>query len=172
MIIRMLQKKDSEAFKELRLEGLKEEPKAFAASFEEELDKPTTYFENKLTNESIYYGLFQEEHLVGMVSLTRPSLQKMRHKASLGSFYISSEARGKGYGKKILIQVMQEAKRLGIEQLQLVVAMPNEKAKQLYESLGFYVYGFEKRALKVNGEYIDEEYMMRELENEEFYQKV
>jgi len=39
------------------------------------------------------------------------------------------------------------------------VVVDNKNAKKLYESIGFEIYGLEKRALKYNGIYYDEELM-------------
>ncbi|WP_252189176.1 GNAT family N-acetyltransferase [Rossellomorea vietnamensis] len=48
----------------------------------------------------------------------------------------------------------------GIEQLMITVVTTNETAKGLYLSCGFIPYGTEKRALKYNEEYYDEELMV------------
>ena len=48
----------------------------------------------------------------------------------------------------------------GMEQVALAVSSQNAGAKGLYKSLGFEVYGCEKRALKVGDEYVDEELMV------------
>jgi RimJ/RimL family protein N-acetyltransferase len=45
-------------------------------------------------------------------------------------------------------------------QIYLAVAAKNEGAKVLYKSLGFTSYAYEKRALQVDGEFIDEEHMV------------
>ena len=45
-------------------------------------------------------------------------------------------------------------------QIYLAVAAKNEGAKALYKSLGFTSYAYEKRALQVDGEFIDEEHMV------------
>ncbi|MCL7749176.1 GNAT family N-acetyltransferase [Halalkalibacter alkaliphilus] len=162
MQIRKLQTKDASLFKQLRLQALKQVPEAFAASYEEEVRETIDFFESKLSNGEVFYGLFKkDDQLVGIISLSRSKLLKMQHKAAIGSVFIAEEARGQGLGKKLFIYVMEEAQAQGIEQLQLVVAAHNKKAKQLYESIGFQVYGFEKRALKINEKYVDEEYMMK-----------
>jgi RimJ/RimL family protein N-acetyltransferase len=45
-----------------------------------------------------------------------------------------------------------------LEQVALSVAIPQEAARQLYNALGFEVYGYEKHALKVGETYVDEEH--------------
>lgn len=47
-----------------------------------------------------------------------------------------------------------------LEQLNLGVVSTNEPAKRLYESMGFKTYGIEKRAIKMNGVYNDDEHMV------------
>jgi RimJ/RimL family protein N-acetyltransferase len=47
----------------------------------------------------------------------------------------------------------------GIEQVHLGVNTRNERARNLYESLGFEAYGIERRALQIDGEYFDTELM-------------
>jgi ribosomal protein S18 acetylase RimI-like enzyme len=44
--------------------------------------------------------------------------------------------------------------------LLLAVAVGQDSAKQLYESLGFEVYGREPRAIKLGDRYVDEELMV------------
>jgi ribosomal protein S18 acetylase RimI-like enzyme len=161
LVIRKLSKKDVYLFRKVRLDALKEVPEAFAASFEEEEEQQLTFFETMLTGDTSFFGMFDhDESLIGIISLGRSKLLKMKHKAAIGSVYVVKEARGKGVGKELLVNVIKIARELEIEQLQLVVASKNERAKQLYESLGFHTFGFEERALQVNGDYIDEDHMV------------
>jgi RimJ/RimL family protein N-acetyltransferase len=48
----------------------------------------------------------------------------------------------------------------GMEQVALAVSSQNAGARGLYESLGFEMYGCEKRALKIGDRYVDEELMV------------
>ncbi|MBP3949552.1 GNAT family N-acetyltransferase [Bacillus suaedae] len=161
MIIK-LTVKQVEQFRNLRLEGLKETPNAFAASVEEEEQQPLAFFEAKL-RKSDFYGVLENNTLLGMISLTRSSMKKMSHKASLGGFYVGRSARGQGIGKQLLIYALEKAREQGIELVHLVVSVKNPKAKKLYQSLGFEVFAYEKKALKIGIDYIDEEYMLKEL---------
>ncbi|WP_227936814.1 GNAT family N-acetyltransferase [Alkalihalobacillus deserti] len=161
MYMQKLEKEHAQSFREIRLLALEKVPEAFAASYEEEVDKPISFFESQLTAIN-YYGMFDEKKsLVGIVNVTRSNFLKTRHKADLGSVYVRKEARGKGVAKKLLRHAMEMALKEGIEQVNLIVAANNERAKQLYQSLGFESYGYEKRALKLENVYIDEEYMVK-----------
>jgi ribosomal protein S18 acetylase RimI-like enzyme len=160
--MRKLKEEDALQYRKLRLQALEQHPEAFAASYEEEADQPISFFESALKGYSSYYGMFNEtDELIGMGSLIRSPLRKMKHKASIGSVFVSGEARGTGVGTKLLNYVIEQAREKGIEQVQLVVASNNHKAKKLYQSLGFNSFGFEEKALKIDNEYIDEEHMMK-----------
>ncbi|MFD2510488.1 GNAT family N-acetyltransferase [Halalkalibacter alkalisediminis] len=163
MKLQKLDKNDAKPFRDIRILALKQVPEAFAASYEEEVDKPLSFFEAQLQGTS-YYGLFDQlGKLVGIVSMARSSFLKMRHKAAIGSVYVREEARGHGMAKKLLHYAMEMAIKEGVEQVTLVVAARNERAKQLYKSLGFERYGYEKNALKIDDTYIDEEHMVKQL---------
>lgn len=153
-----------QAFRKLRLKALREFPEAFVASYEEEVEQPDSFFLEKLTGDTSFYGAFLDGQLIGMISFMQSSLLKMNHKAHIGSVYVAKQARGNKVGKELLNEMIECAKERGVEQLQLVVASTNKKAKQLYESLGFKRFGFEQKALKVDGMYINEEHMALEVE--------
>ena len=84
-----------------------------------------------------------------------PKGEKIRHRGGIWGVYVSEECRGKGVGRALLAELIQPIKLLpGMEQVALAVSRQNAGAKVLYESLGFEVYGCEKRALKVGDEYV------------------
>lgn len=85
----------------------------------------------------------------------------MKHKASIYAMYVDPSHRGKGVGRGLMEASITLAKETdGIEQLLITVVTTNETARGLYHSCGFKPYGTEKRALKYNGEYFDEELMV------------
>jgi RimJ/RimL family protein N-acetyltransferase len=51
----------------------------------------------------------------------------------------------------------------GLERITLIVAGGQAAARELYSRLGFESYGFEPQALKIDGSYVDDEYMMLRL---------
>jgi RimJ/RimL family protein N-acetyltransferase len=64
-------------------------------------------------------------------------------------------------------QTLQRAQSLrGLERIILTVGDRQSAAKRLYTSLGFVVFGHERRALKITDgsrcEYVDEDYMVFE----------
>ena len=106
-------------------------------------------------------GAFIDHQLIGMAGFFRRKGEKIRHRGGIWGVYVSEACRGQGVGRKLLAELISRIELLpGIEQVALAVSRQNAGAKALYESLGFEVYGCEKRALKVGDEYVDEELMV------------
>ena len=96
-----------------------------------------------------------------MAGFYRPKGEKIRHRGLIRSVYVSEQCRGKGFGRALLGELIGLVGLLpGMEQVALAVSSQNGVAKALYESLGFEVYGCEKRAIKVSGKYVDEDLMV------------
>lgn len=168
MEIKLLTPTDANAYWELRLEALQQNPEAFATSFEEAIQRinPIEQVEKNLQTEGNYtFGAFHQEKLVGMVTLSQESYLKMKHRANIFAMYVSPQARGLGAGKALLIGAINKAKSIEeIEKINLSVVSTNEKAKNLYSQLGFKVFGVEEKALKVANTYYDEDHMVLGLE--------
>ncbi|UTE75752.1 GNAT family N-acetyltransferase [Rossellomorea sp. KS-H15a] len=164
MEITLLNETHAKDYWNLRLEMLKESPSSFGSSYEEALQRqnPIEMTKKRLSsNESFTFGLFVEKKLAGAVTMVRESALKMNHKASIYAMYVTPAQRGQGLARRLLERAINLAKETeGIEQLMITVVTTNETAKGLYHSCGFKPYGTEKRALKYNEEYYDEELMV------------
>ena len=150
MEIRMLNSlEDAEKYRSIRLESLKNTPEAFASSYEEEKDFSIEKFINQVqSNDSFTYGAFEKGELVGIITLYEEKLNKLRHRAHIGAMYVSDSIRGLGIGKALMEEAIEKAKSIeGLEQVYLAVVSTNESAKKLYSSLGFEVFGTEKKGL-------------------------
>ncbi|MDX8045256.1 GNAT family N-acetyltransferase [Gracilibacillus sp. S3-1-1] len=168
MEIRQLHKADADHYYVLRLEALQESPQSFAASYEEEKMQTVEKYQNRLatTENAVSFGAFIDDHLVGMVTLIKEKPQNLRHRASLVAMYVKPEARRQGIAQALVTTVIEQARQMSeVEQLYLSVVTSNEPAKRLYQSLGFAVFGTEKRALKIDNVYYDEEHMVLFLED-------
>ncbi|MCR8847409.1 GNAT family N-acetyltransferase [Rossellomorea sp. SC111] len=164
MEIRLLNESHADEYWNLRLEMLKQSPSSFGSSYEEAFERPNPIemTEKRLSSEdSFTFGCFVEGRLSGAATMVREAALKMNHKASIYAMYVTPTQRGKGLARRLLEAAINLAKETeGIEQLMITVVTTNEKAKGLYHSCGFKPYGTEKRALKYNEEYYDEELMV------------
>ena len=166
MHIRKLTIEDGEALWNLRLRALKDNPEAFASTYEETLRRGKEQFIQRMhpKEDAFYFGAFASG-LIGMVYLRRDEGIKNQHKGHITSMYVQPESRGLGIGKALLQEVIIQTNRLPeLEQLHLMVVTTNKAARALYRSMGFEVYGIAFRALKLDQQYWDEELMVLRLQ--------
>ncbi|WP_066295790.1 GNAT family N-acetyltransferase [Bacillus sp. FJAT-29937] len=162
MNIRLLNPNDAVAYRDLRLIALKNHPAAFASSYEEEKDRPAeVYGERFQSGDSFTFGAFENEALIGSVTLFKESKLKLKHRANIFAMYVSPEKRKMGIGKHLMASALKKARELNeIEQIYLTVEATNEPAKKLYQSFGFETFGRDPKALKIEDVYFDEEHMV------------
>ncbi|MBM7691162.1 ribosomal protein S18 acetylase RimI-like enzyme [Peribacillus deserti] len=162
MKLERLGSQHAEPYRRIRLEALQKNPEAFGSSYQEEKDKTIEDFENRIQSKNVFtIGAFEGENLIGIVNLVTETKLKLKHRASIFAMYVQEDYRGSGTGRKLMEEAISLAKtQSGIEQIYLTVVTGNMAAKGLYTSLGFVVYGEDKRALKIGNTYYDEEHMV------------
>jgi len=153
--VRRLETSDVANYRELRLESLKGHPEAFSSSWEYEVDKPVSWWAERLETNTVFGGWVNSSPLVGVAGLRVQDRVKLRHKGVLWGMYVRPEARGKGLAAALLQQIVEHAQTL-VEEVCLRVVASNAAALRLYRAAGFKEYGLERRALRVGGEYYDE----------------
>jgi RimJ/RimL family protein N-acetyltransferase len=77
-----------------------------------------------------------------------------RHAGVLGMGLLP-EIRGQGIGRRLLAATLDDARRFGLERVELSVYATNTRAQRLYEQLGFVVEGVRRRHRKLDGVYED-----------------
>jgi RimJ/RimL family protein N-acetyltransferase len=154
---------DAPAYRDIRLEGLRQNPHAFVATFEHENAMPISRFEERTLTSSVFGG-FVDGELLGVAGYRRQDGAKESHKAILWGMYVRPKGRNCGLGQDLIEAIVAHASG-HIEQLKLVVTGGNEAAHRLYRRLGFTEYGREIRALKHDGRYFDDILMVRFLAN-------
>ncbi|WP_313892050.1 GNAT family N-acetyltransferase [Psychrobacillus sp.] len=163
MEIRLLTAEDANAYWELRLEALLQNPEAFATSYEEAIERqhPVEKVANNLRTEGNYtYGALENGQLVGMLTLLVEQPLKLKHRANIFAVYVSPSIRGLGVGNTLVTKAIEKAKSIeSLVKLNLSVVSSNKQAKRLYEKLGFKVFGVEEKALKLADTYYTEEHM-------------
>jgi RimJ/RimL family protein N-acetyltransferase len=161
--IRRLTAANAAAYREIRLEGLEQHPAGFGSAFEDEADKPLPWFEQRLTDATVFGGFlsYKKENdrnagatLAGVAGLVVPQGAKLKHKGALFGMYVRPVARGSGLAAALVQAVLDHARGV-VEEIQLTVSPDNEAALRLYRGAGFVEYAREPRALKINGKYHD-----------------
>lgn len=162
MYIRVLKASDTQAYRTIRLNALKNSPKSFGSSYEEELAFEVNKFTNRITKpNSQTFGAFEESQLTGICNLSFQPRKKMHHRAEIFSMYVEPDFRGKGIGKALIEKAIKEAsEKKTVRQIYLTVVSSNEAAKSLYQSLGFQTYGVDRQAMRYKGEFYDHELMV------------
>ena len=169
MNIRVLKAADAQIYWDLRLRALKENPEAFATTYEEAVARPNPVegmaqrFEDR--EKQFTLGAFDGQGaLVGVVTFVREQQTKTRHKGTVVAVYVAPETRGQGVARTLMLDLIERVKALGgVELIHLAVNAANEPARRLYKNLGFEVFGFEKNALKHKGQSVDDEWMVLHL---------
>lgn len=151
-----------EEYKKIRLEALKNEPTAFAASYDEKSKKEDEYWQNQLKKfqvaeeDSMWFAEVSNE-LIGLSGWYRSNTEKLRHAASIYAVYIKPAFRGKGIAKKLIKKVMEELQtKPEIIRFDLNVNTKNANAVELYKKLGFEIVGTLHKEMYIDGEYYDE----------------
>lgn len=161
--IRRLAPGDAAALHALRIEALHAAPEAFSASPEDEAHLTVEILATRLDPLSVHaiFGALNGATLVGMAGFARAERAKERHKGTMWGVYLRAGERGKGLAEGLVRAVIAHAKG-HVRVLQAGVGVENPAARRTYHRLGFVPYGVERKALCVDGRFIDEELLMLE----------
>lgn len=160
-MVRVLNAEDADAFRALRLEGLRDSPTAFGASYDDELQFTQGELVHRIdpTDNSWILGAFDEQNvLIGCIGWYRARGEKVSHKSHIWGMYVTPRHRRKGIARALATAVIERVRtNASVRQVELFVASGNNDAASLYQGLGFGRVAVHPRSLFVNGRYIDEE---------------
>ncbi|MDX8346478.1 GNAT family N-acetyltransferase [Cognatiyoonia sp. IB215446] len=124
------------AWQGLRLEGARNFPMGFLVTVEEtasaDLDRCRA-----ILKAGAIRGVFAGETLVGFCGYRPNSLERIRHRAEIGPFFVTATYHGTGAADALMKGVISEAKSAGLAQLELFVDTKNHRAIAFYEKRGF-----------------------------------
>lgn len=104
-----------------------------------------------------------EGTIVGNCQIAFDTKQKTRHRAEV-AIAIRREAWGLGIGTALLEELIAAARGRGVLQLELDVIEGNDRAKALYEKVGFRAVGEKPNAIRLkDGTLLGETFMIRPL---------
>jgi RimJ/RimL family protein N-acetyltransferase len=153
--LRLLLPSDAPQYREFRLSNLRLYPTFFRADAREEALKPLSTSERRLTPTPLnrWQGAFDMSGiLIGAVGIRREAGAKRQHIAQIIGLAVDHDWQGKGVATALMLDAIDYARSLdGLQQLQLTVTVPNPAAEQLYDRLGFKVFGLERDALRIGG---------------------
>lgn len=154
LAVRVLDSHDAGAFQQLRLEGLRRDPIAFAAHYEEEASTDISAIATRIAPaaDRVVVGAFEGGVLVGIAGLEREARRNTRHKALLWGMYVAPGFRGMGLGRHLLNYALDKAAEMhGLRQVNLWVNATAASAVRLYRAAGFDEVGTERAFLMVDG---------------------
>ena len=133
---RSLTAAEAKAWQALRIEGARDFPLGFLVTLTEvqqmTLERAATILGGGGTR-----GVFDGDELVGFCGFRPERLERTRHRAELGPFFVTGSQQGSGAASFLMKSVIDEAIGLGLEQLELFVDTLNHRAIAFYERHGF-----------------------------------
>lgn len=93
--------------------------------------------------------------VAGHIQVRRGALAKVRHTASLG-IALAPPYRNMGIGPRMMAAAEAWARQVGVKKLHLGVFATNDRARRMYERLGYQVEGVQKGQFLIRGTYVDD----------------
>ncbi|MBX9703058.1 MAG: GNAT family N-acetyltransferase [Silvanigrellaceae bacterium] len=156
ILIQKAKKSDLNQLKKLRLRSILEEPVMLSyTSFMEEKKQNRLWWKFFFFSKHNYtFTLSNKNKIVGFVRFEKKFGFKAKHKGTIQSIYIIPEERDKGFGKKLLIAIIEYLFSLKlVTKIDIVVCSLNHKMLKIVESLNFKEWGEEPRAIYYMGSY-------------------
>lgn len=101
------------------------------------------------------WGIEADDQLRAWIALTPFSKRWVYRGVAEISVYVGKQSRGRGYGKALMQQVIQEAPDHGFWTLQSAIFAQNVTSIQLHKQLGFREVGLRERIAQRDGQWHD-----------------
>ncbi|MEM9787839.1 MAG: GNAT family N-acetyltransferase [Pseudomonadota bacterium] len=154
---RILTQDDAAPWQALRLEGARDFPMGFLVTVAETAaispDRCAAILEAGNTR-----GVFDGETLIGFCGYRPERLERTRHRAEIGPFFVSAAYHGTGAAKALMQGIIDEAKTAQLAQLELFVDTENHRAIAFYERLGFVRIATHYDGVRINGQSRDDHF--------------
>ena len=164
--IRLGTEEDAPAYRDLRLEALRNHPEAFSSDYETALAKPMSYWTKRLRfddpdNGVRLYFAVHDGLLIGMCGITHTDAPKQKHSAYIVSMYVRPDWRGLRIAEDLINACLDWGRAHGIKIVKLGVTTTNTAAIRCYARCGFQAFGTEPQAICLDGVFYDELLMAR-----------
>lgn len=162
--IRKLHPNESNSYRNLRLECLKNYPQNFSSNYQDEKEKEKLFFQPHIEASQInnfVVGAFHGNNLIGISGFNTYEKNKISHIGIIIQVYVAPKYQGKKIGYNLVKSTLTEAFKInGIEQVEIGVISSNKNADKIYKKLGFETFGVQRRYLKIDNHYYDHKMMM------------
>ena len=148
VLVREVVAGDWEAFRDIRLEALRDAPEAFGSTYRREVAFVEADWQRRIARGGNFLGYLPE------ASATEPAgliggYQEDPETVELVSMYVRPRARGRGVGEALIATVIDWAEARNATSVHLWVTETNKPARLLYERCGFTLTG-ERQPLPSN----------------------
>ena len=136
MTIRRLTPDAWAAFRDIRLDILARDPRAFGSTHADWAARPEAEVRDWLARMHLW-AVMEGDRALGCAAFCRETAPRATHRAEVIAAYLRPEARGQGHMTRFLAALADDARAQGILQLELQVATWNAAAIAAYARAGF-----------------------------------
>jgi GNAT superfamily N-acetyltransferase len=148
VLVREVVAGDWEAFRDIRLEALRDTPEAFGSTHQREVAFVEADWQRRIARPGNFLGYLPEASATEPVGLVG-ALEEDPGIFELVSMYVRPPARGRGVGEALIATVVDWAAARNAKSVHLWVTETNKPARLLYERSGFVLTG-ERQPLPSN----------------------
>ncbi len=157
-----------EEYKDLYVTAVKNEPLAFSETYEEILKSEDKEWKEELQDaldrQSVMVFAECEGKLIGMYSGSFHKREKLKHNAFLASLFVSEEFRWLGVGKMLIQKIVELIlKNSVIKNVHCEIIQTQVASIAVHKKLGFEITGEIKDLIFVNGKYISEYWLEKQI---------